>query len=76
MYNMSAFGTVLARAFSGKRKSKAEYIKEPFSEKSMAKQDEALMTEEEKRVEREKLLMALQTMQANFELSHQGKEAE
>lgn len=72
MYFYSAVSTAIARGFS--KGSKAEYINEPFSEKVASKADEHNMTEEEKSIERNKLLMALQTMQANFELNH-GKDA-
>lgn len=71
MYNLSAVSTALARALS--KHSKAEYMKEPMSEKIAEATEEATMTEEQKANERSKLLMALQTMQANFELTH-GKE--
>lgn len=41
-YVMSAFGTVLSQAFSGKGKSKAEYIDKPFltDEKDLSKAKE------------------------------------
>lgn len=68
MYNMSAFSTVLSRALS--KKSQAEYMKEPMSERMATKADESNMTEEQKQAERDKLLMALKVMQANFELNH------
>lgn len=73
MYNLSAFSVALSKALSGK-KSKAKYMEEPLYETAMAKQkeDDENLTEEQKEVERNKLLTALMTMQANFELKHGG----
>ena len=73
MYNMSAFSVALSKALSGK-KSKAKYMEEPLYQKVAEKQkeDDENLTEEQKEVERNKLLTALMTMQANFELKHGG----
>lgn len=73
MYNMSAFSVALSKALSGK-KSKAKYMEEPLYNKVAEKQkeEEENLTEEQKEVERSKLLTALMTMQANFELKHGG----
>ena len=70
MYNFSAFSTSLSRALAafGGKKSKAKYVEEPFWD-SIDSQDEEHLTEEQKKEERKKLLMTLETMQANFELS-------
>lgn len=75
MYNMSAMSVAVSRALSG-RKSKAKYMDKPFSEKLEEKKKESNenLTEKEKEAEREKLLMALMTMQANFELNHSGED--
>lgn len=69
LYNLSAFTTALAHCIGGKKGKSAEYVKEPFSERFSAKSD-ADLTEKEIEAERNKLLISLQTMQANFELSH------
>lgn len=73
MYNMSAFSVALGRALSG-RKSKAKYMDKPLSEQiaEKAKEEDENLTEEQKEVERDKLLTALMTWQANFELNHSG----
>lgn len=73
MYNMSAFSVALSKALSGK-KSKAKYMEEPLYQKVAEKQkeDDDNLTEEQKDVERDKLLAALMTMQANFELNHKS----
>lgn len=73
MYNMSAFSVALGKALSG-RKSKAKYMEKPLSEQIMEKkkEEDENLTEEQKDVEREKLLAALMTWQANFELNHSG----
>ena len=71
MYNMSAFSVVISRALAG-RKSNAEYVDEPFTEKAEKAAHEAHMTEEEKKSERDKLLAMLMHMQENFELNHGG----
>jgi hypothetical protein len=64
MYNLSAFGYVVAKALGG---TDAEYPKKPFS----LSNDEN-MTEEEKQSERDKLIASLQIMQANFDLTHEN----
>lgn len=75
MYNMSAFSVSLGRALAG-RKSKAKYMDKPLSETIAEKQKEAdnNLTEDQKAVERDKLLAALMTWQANFELNHGGED--
>ena len=75
MYNFSAFSTALSRVLHG-RKAKAKYIEEPMSEtiERKAKEAKEELTEEQKTEERSKLLMALMTMQANFELSKSREE--
>lgn len=71
MYNMSAFSVALGRAISG-RKSKAKYIDKPLSDTiaEKKKEEDENLTEEQKAVERDKLMAALMTWQANFELKH------
>ena len=73
MYNMSAMSVAVSKALSG-RKSKAKYIDEPLLEKAsdIKKQEEENLTEEQKEMERDKLLTVLMTWQANFELNHGG----
>lgn len=73
MYNMSAFSVALGRALSG-RKSKAKYMDKPLSEQiaEKKKEEDENLTEEQKAVERDKLMAALMTWQANFELRHSG----
>lgn len=66
IYNMNAFSVALSKALSGK-KSKAKYIDEPMMMKSQKDIDEENATEEEKEIERKKLLMKLQLMQTTFE---------
>lgn len=67
IYVLSAVQTAVQNSLFG-RKSKAEYIKEPLSNKVQEKKK--VLTEQDKKNEREKLLMTLQLMQANFELNH------
>ena len=69
MYNMgiyvlSAVQTAMQNSLYGK-KSQAEYLKEPLLSNLEKKEQE--LTEEQKKNEREKLLMTLQLMQTNFE---------
>ena len=72
MYNMSAVSVAVSRALAGK-KSKAKYIEKPMSEQvSESQKEEENLTEEQAGTERDKLLTALMTMQANFELNHGG----
>lgn len=75
MYNMSAFSVALGKALSG-RKSKSKYMDKPIMEKikESQKEEEENLTEEQMVTERDKLLAALMTMQANFELNHSGGE--
>ena len=70
IYNMSAFSTALSRALSG-RKSKAKYIEEPVMIKAQKEYDEEHATEEEKQIERDKLLLKLQMMQTTFEANQE-----
>ena len=71
MYTMCAVQTAVANVLVGK-KSKAEYLKEPFSQtaEKQKQEDEENLSEAEKKRQRDKLLMTLQLMQANFELNH------
>ena len=71
MYNMSAVSVAIGKALSG-RKSKAKYMDKPMLEKvsESRKEEEENLTEEQKDMERQKLLTALMTWQANFELNH------
>lgn len=71
MYNLSAFGVALGKALAG-RKSHAEYMKEPITEKMKEEKPDEELTEEEKENARRNLLMSLQIMQTNFELNHSG----
>lgn len=67
IYVMSAVQTAVQNSLFG-RKSKAEYIKEPLLNK--VEEKKKILTEQDKKNERDKLLMTLQLMQANFELNH------
>lgn len=67
MYNLNAFSTALSMAIAG-RKSKAKYLDKPLFDQTDDIPDEEL-TEEQIEQERQKLLMALQVSQANFELN-------
>ena len=69
MYTMCAVQTAVANVLIGK-KSKAEYLKEPFSQTAEKQEDEENLSETEKKRQRDRLLMTLQLMQANFELNH------
>lgn len=71
MYTMCAVQTAVANVLIGK-KSKAEYLKEPFSQtaEKQKQEDEENLSETEKKRQRDRLLMTLQLMQANFELNH------
>lgn len=71
MYNMTAFSVALGKALAG-RKSKAKYMEKPFHEQiaEKKKEEDENLSEEQKDIERDKLLTALMTMQANFELKH------
>ena len=70
MYTMCAVQTAVANVLLGK-KSKAKYIEEPFMQNAECNHgDEEHLSEAEKKKQREKLLMTLQLMQANFELNH------
>lgn len=71
MYTMCAVQTAVANVLIGK-KSKAEYLKEPFSQtaEKQKQEDEENISETEKKRQRDRLLMTLQLMQANFELNH------
>lgn len=71
IYVMSAVQTAVQNTLFGK-KSKAEYLKEPLTNK--VKPEEKELTEQEKKKGRESLLIALQLMQANFELNHSKDE--
>lgn len=74
IYFMSAVNTALQGALAGKN-SKAKYIEKPLSQSDEQNTNtaEAELSEEEKKRQRDKLLMSLQIMQANFEMNH-GKE--
>lgn len=71
LYTMCAVHTAVANVLFGK-KSKAEYVKEPFLQKAGAEnpESESVLSESDKKKQRNQLLMALQLMQANFELNH------
>lgn len=71
IYVMSAVQAAVQNSLFG-RKSKAEYLKEPLTNKVHEKKK--MLTEKDKKSEREKLLMTLQLMQANFELNHSKDE--
>lgn len=69
LYFLSAIQTSLDRAFNGS-KSKAEYVKRPFSaEVEERKKFDRPLTEEEKKYYTEQLFMRLEIMQHNFEMS-------
>lgn len=73
MYTMCAVQTAVANVLLGK-KTKVEYIKEPFLQNVKEETEEQNLSEKEKKKQREKLLMTLQLMQANFELNHSNSE--
>lgn len=74
IYTMCAVQTAVANVLLGK-KSKAEYLKEPFMQEEKCNSDnEEHISEDEKKKQCEKLLMTLQLMQANFELNHSNDE--
>ena len=70
IYNMNAFSVALSKALAG-RKSHAKYMDEPMMMREQREIDEANATEEEKKIERDKLLMRLQLMQATFEANQE-----
>ena len=74
LYNLSAFSTALSRALAGK-KSHAKYMETPLLEKVEETKKEEGLSEDQKSLQRQKLLMSLMTMQANFELN-KGREEE
>lgn len=65
IYTMNAVSVALSKALGG-RKSKAKYLEEPMLMKVQNQIDEENATEEEKKQERDKLLMKLQLMQTTF----------
>ena len=70
MYTMCAVQTAVATVLVGK-KSKAKYLDKPFLQDIQEEQEKGEnLSEAEKKRQREKLLMTLQLMQANFELNH------
>ena len=70
MYTMCAVQTAVATVLVGK-KSKAKYLDKPFLQDIQEEQDKGEnLSEVEKKRQREKFLMTLQLMQANFELNH------
>lgn len=74
VYVKSAFETVIAHfgaGLSGK-KSNAKYIEMPITKQ--AEENNRELTEEEKRVQTEKLFARLQIMEANFNLTHRKEE--
>lgn len=73
MYTLSAVGTAIANCFS--KKSNAKYIKEPFLQSKKLTENKGELTEEDKKKERDKLLMTLQLMQINFEMNHKKDES-
>lgn len=66
LYNLNAFSVALSKALGGK-KSHAEYMKEPLLQKAEKEKPDEELTEDEIKQEREKLLMSLMSMKANFE---------
>lgn len=75
MYTMCAVQTAVANVLVGK-KSKAKYLEEPFSQTSEKRkqEDSENLSESEKKKQRDRLLMTLQLMQANFELNHSNSD--
>ena len=74
-YNLSAVTTAISRVLNGK-KSHAKYLEEPLLEKAQAELKSAKedgLTEDQKKLQRDRLLMSLMTMQANFELNQGGE---
>lgn len=67
MYVMNAMSTVMANAFS--KNSKAQYLKKPFLSDMEEEYHEP--TEEEMKMERDRLLSTLMIMKDNFERKNQ-----
>lgn len=73
-YNLDAFQTVLAHAFtkhSGKRYIEKPLLEEEFEKRHMTEEE---LTEEEKRRFRENFVMKIQIMGANFKLRKQQEQ--
>lgn len=71
VYVMRAVGVTVDRAIHGP-KAKTEYFDKPImrdEELSSMKEPERELTEEEKKMEQEKVLMRLKLMMGNFETS-------
>ena len=70
LYSMCAVQSAVATVLVGKI-SKAKYLDKPFLQDIQEEQEKGEnLSEAEKKRQREKLLMTLQLMQANFELNH------
>lgn len=69
IYVMGAVQVAIERNLAGK-KAKGKYYEKPLLQENSAseKSDSDSMSEEDKRTERDKLLLTLQIMQSNFEL--------
>lgn len=69
VYNLKAFEVVLSNVVAGfsKRKSDAEYFKEPLLS---AKEHDGKLSEEELQKQREEFVAMLERMKTNFELTH------
>lgn len=75
IYVMGAVSTAIETALHGK-KSKMKYFDEPLLQAKQKEKEAEILSEEEKKRQRDKLLMTLQIMQHNFEANHkeQGKQ--
>lgn len=71
---MWQMGQYMVSAICASLYPKANYIKEPFLQNKKLIENNKELTEEQKKMERDKLLMTLQLMQANFEMNHKKDE--
>lgn len=71
-YTLSAVSVAVEHCLAG-RKAKSKYIEKPIMQEIIEKQVEnsALLTEEEKKKQTEKLFVKLRIMGANFNLNHE-----
>ncbi len=74
-YTLMATSVAVSSSLYGK-KSNVKYFKESLMQMAEKEQHEKELSEVDKKKQREKLLMALQLMQANFELNHPKGEQE
>lgn len=71
-YTLYALSHIVSRM--GKKGKKVNYPEKPMLRERAEKQKEEHLTENDKKKQREKLLMSLQIMQINFKNSHKNDE--